>query len=38
MSVTGWPIATLVSGRIVMRDDQLIATPSGDFVRFLDAL
>jgi dihydroorotase len=38
MSVTGWPIATLVRGRIVMRDDQLIATPSGDFVRFLDAL
>ena len=38
MTVTGWPIATLVRGRVVMRDDQLIATPSGGFVRFLDTL
>ena len=38
MAVTGWPIATLVRGRVVMRDDQLIGTPTGGFVRFLDTL
>jgi len=38
MTVTGWPIATIVRGRVVMRDDRLIGTPSGDFVRFLDTL
>jgi dihydroorotase len=38
MSVTGWPIATLVRGRIVMRDDQLIGAPFGDLVRFAEVL
>lgn len=34
MQVTGWPIATLVRGRIVMRDGALQGTPSGRPVRF----
>ncbi len=38
MTVTGWPIATIVRGRVVMRDDQLIGTPTGSFVRFIDTL
>jgi dihydroorotase len=38
MTITGWPIATIVRGQVVMRDDQLIGTPSGGFVRFLDTL
>ena len=38
MTVTGWPIATIVRGQVVMRDDQLIGTPSGAFVRFVDTL
>ena len=37
-SVTGWPIMTIVGGRIVMRDDELIGPPSGQFVRFLECL
>lgn len=38
MTVTGWPIATIVRGRVVMRDDQLVGTPVGDMVRFGDTL
>jgi len=38
MSVTGWPIATIVRGRIAMRDDQLLGAPSGDIVRFTEAI
>jgi dihydroorotase len=38
LAVTGWPIATIVRGRVVMRDDQLIGTPIGDMVRFGDTL
>ena len=34
--VTGWPVATIVGGRIVMRDDQLQGTAAGRPVRFLD--
>ena len=30
--------ATVIRGQVVMRDDQLIATPIGEIVRFLDAL
>lgn len=36
MSVTGWPKATIVRGRIVMRDDEILGQPSGELVRFLD--
>ena len=38
MTVTGWPIATIVRGQVVMRDDQLVGTPSGDMVRFTETL
>jgi len=38
MSVTGWPTATIVRGRIVMRDDQLVGSPSGGVVRFAETL
>jgi dihydroorotase len=34
MQVTGWPAATVVRGRIVMRDDEVLGEPSGKLVRF----
>ena len=34
MTVTGWPVATIVRGRAVMRDDQLLGVPMGRLVRF----
>ena len=38
MEVTGWPKATIVRGRIVMRDDELIGAPIGKPVRFQETL
>jgi dihydroorotase len=38
MDVTGWPMATIVRGRIVMRDDELIGAPLGKPVRFQETL
>jgi dihydroorotase len=38
MDVTGWPVATIVRGQVVMRDDQLVGTPAGDLVRFAGTL
>ncbi len=35
--VTGWPIATIVRGRAVMRDGQLLGTPQGEPVRFQES-
>jgi dihydroorotase len=32
--VTGWPIATIVRGRVVMRDDELLGAPAGEPVEF----
>jgi dihydroorotase len=34
MKVQGWPIATIVRGQVVMREDQLLGKPSGRPVRF----
>jgi dihydroorotase len=34
MAVTGWPAATIVRGVTVMRDDEIIGTPTGRLVRF----
>ncbi len=34
MRVTGWPIATIVRGRIVMRDGEVLGEPAGKLVRF----
>jgi dihydroorotase len=38
MAVTGWSIVTVLRGRIVMRDDELVGPPSGEAIRFLDSL
>jgi dihydroorotase len=38
MGVTGWPRATIIRGRVVMRDNELIGAPSGAPVRFLETL
>jgi dihydroorotase len=38
MTVTGWPIATILRGQVVMRDDQLIGAPNGAVVRFVETL
>ena len=36
-TVTGWPVATILRGRVVVRDDEVLGTPSGQAVRFFDA-
>jgi len=38
MTVTGWPRATVIRGRIVMRDDELLGAPAGQPVRFTECL
>ncbi|MGH7022514.1 MAG: dihydroorotase, partial [Caulobacteraceae bacterium] len=34
----GWPMATIIRGRIVMRDDEVVAEGLGEPVRFLETL
>jgi dihydroorotase len=34
MDVTGWPVATIVRGRTVMREDEVLGSPQGQLVRF----
>jgi dihydroorotase len=34
MPVTGWPVATVVRGRVVMRDDAMLGEPAGRLARF----
>ncbi len=36
MTVTGWPMATVLRGRVVMRDGELQGDPLGAPVRFLE--
>ncbi len=36
--VVGWPLATIVRGRVVMREDELLGEPCGEPVRFQDLL
>jgi dihydroorotase len=38
MTVSGWPKATVIRGRIVMRDDELVGPPAGAPLRFVDTL
>jgi dihydroorotase len=38
MTCTGWPVATVVGGRMVMRDGELLGEPAGESVRFLECL
>ncbi len=37
-AVTGWPIATVVRGVVVMRDDEIIGQPIGAPARFIETL
>lgn len=32
--ITGWPTATIVRGHVVMHDDEVLGTPTGQLVRF----
>jgi dihydroorotase len=38
MKVRGWPVATIVRGQVVMRDDELVGEPVGEAVRFVETL
>ena len=38
METTGWPMATIIRGRVVMRDDEIQGTAIGEPVRFLETL
>ncbi len=38
MEVTGWPKATIIRGKVVMRDDQIVLPHAGEPVRFLETL
>lgn len=38
MQATGWPVATFVRGRAVMRDGEVVEASTGAPVRFADAL
>jgi dihydroorotase len=38
LEAKGWPIATIIRGRIVMRDDEVCAPHLGQPVRFLETL
>ena len=38
MEVTGWPVATIVRGRVVMRDGEILEPGGGQPARFLEAL
>lgn len=38
VEATGWPMATIVRGRVVMQDDELIGSAHGRPVRFMETL
>ena len=38
MSVTGWPVMTVINGRPVMREGTLLGDPAGEAVRFFDTI
>ena len=33
-TVTGWPVATIIRGAMVMREDEVLGSPAGRLVRF----
>ena len=33
-TVTGWPIATVIRGQVVMREDEVVGKPAGRPLRF----
>jgi dihydroorotase len=38
MTVTGWPMATVIGGQFVMREDELLGKPIGKPVRFQETI
>ena len=38
LTVTGWPVGTIVRGQVVMHDGQLLGDPAGQPLRFLECL
>ncbi len=38
MTVTGWPVMTIVNGRVVMKDDELVDGQAGAAILFAEAL
>jgi dihydroorotase len=38
MTLTGWPLATVIAGKVVMQDGELIGEPSGKPMRFVESL
>lgn len=38
MEAKGWPMATIIRGRVVMRDDEVVAEGTGEPVRFAETL
>ena len=38
METVGWPVATILRGRLVMRDDAVLDPPGGQALRFLETL
>jgi dihydroorotase len=38
MTVTGWPVGTIVRGRRVMWNDEIIGTAEGRPIRFIESL
>jgi dihydroorotase len=38
MEISGWPMATIIRGNIIMRDGELTGPPQGKAVRFLETL
>jgi len=38
MEAKGWPMATIIRGRVVMRDDEIVARGMGEPVRFMETL
>jgi len=38
MTTTGWPVATIIRGRTIMRDGALVTSGAGEPVRFVETL
>jgi len=38
MEAKGWPMATIIRGRVVMRDDEIVGNGLGEPVRFMETL
>ncbi|ESQ83383.1 dihydroorotase [Asticcacaulis sp. AC466] len=38
MEVTGWPKATVIRGKVVMRDDEIVGPSQGEACRFMESL